>query len=121
LPVLAEEFGVDLIEAEELTRQSDELPADLLADIFRAPYRGSEPPVARGLVLGSGGYAVFQVGEVRSGRPEDIPREERDQRKETLARQFGSTSASALIADLRGKAKIIVAPGLFENESAQEF
>jgi peptidyl-prolyl cis-trans isomerase D len=121
LPVLAEEFGVELIEAQELTRQSDELPADLLADVFRAPYRGSEQPVAHGLVLGSGGYAVFQVGEVRSGRPEDIPREERDQRKEALARQFGSTSASAMVADLRGKAKVVVAPGLFESENAQEF
>ena len=65
-----------------------------------------------------GGFAVYQVVEVVPGRPEDLPRQQRDGSKELLARQSGQTQAAALVAELREQAEVKVAPNLFEDLDA---
>ena len=65
--------------------------------------------------LANGAYAVFQLDAVRAGRPDEIPQQERDQRKQLLARQLGSVATEALVTDLRADAEVFIAPGLFQQ------
>ena len=71
--------------------------------------------------MASGGYAIYRVESVQSGRPESIPRQERDQRKALLAQQLGTSSAAALVTDLRTGARVVIAPDLFAQDDAFEF
>jgi peptidyl-prolyl cis-trans isomerase D len=111
---LAKEYELELVEAQQLNRSTDEVEAGLLADIFRTPKPVADRPIFRGLALGSGGYAVFRLDAVRAGRPDEIPQQERDQRKQLLARQLGSAATAALIEDQRADASVFIAPDLFE-------
>lgn len=112
---LAEEYGVELLEAEKLTRSTADVDAGLLAAIFRTPKPVGDRPIFRGLGLGNGAYAIFRLDAVRAGRPDEIPQQERDQRKQLLARQLGSVATEALVTDLRAEAEVFIAPGLFEQ------
>ena len=111
---LAKEYELGLVDAQQLNRSTDEVDAGLLADIFRTPKPVADRPIFRGLALGSGGYAVFRLDAVRAGRPDEIPQQERDQRKQLLARQLGSAATAALIEDQRADASVFIAPDLFE-------
>lgn len=111
---LAEEHGLELVDAKGLTRNVDAIDAALLSDIFRTPRPVAGQPIFRGLALGSGAYAVFRLDSVRAGRPDEIPQQERDQRKQFLARQLGSAATAALISDQRANASVYIAPDLFE-------
>jgi len=112
---LVEEYGLELIDAQKLIRSAAEVDAELLAAIFRTPKPVADRPIFRGLSLGSGAYAIFELDAVRAGRPDDIPQEERDQRKQLLARQLGSVATEALVTDLRADADVFIAPDLFEQ------
>lgn len=101
-----------------LARNTEDVPAELLAAIFRAPRPQEGQPVFDGVSLPGGVFGVFRIDEVIPGRPEDIGREQRDLRKVVLARQAGVAELSALAVDLRNKAKVIVAPGLFDQQDA---
>jgi peptidyl-prolyl cis-trans isomerase D len=113
---IATEFDLEVQHPGELKRSSNEVGAELLAEIYRAPHPGGDD--ARdyhGISLSAGGYAVFRLDKVVVGRADTIPQEVRDQRKQLLAQQSGSNSLYALISDLRDKAKVIVAPNLFDQ------
>jgi peptidyl-prolyl cis-trans isomerase D len=112
---LAAEFGLELIPAEQLSRSTADVDAELLAAIFRTPKPVAGRPIYRGLGLGNGAYAVFRLDAVREGRPDEIPQQERDQRKQMLAQQLGSVATEALVTDLRADAKVFVAPDLFDQ------
>lgn len=115
LGALATELGLPLTQPGAITRSAASVPAEVLAAIFRAPRPPQGSPVVRGLALASGGYAVFRLDEVIEGRPEDVPREARDVRKRSLARQVGSLETQALAVDLRGQARVVIPPDLFEE------
>jgi len=115
---LAEELGLELVGAENLIRGTADVEADLLAAIFRTPKPVADRPIFRGLGLGNGTYAVFQLDAVRAGRPDEIPQEERDQRKQLLARQLGSVATEALVTDLRTDAEVFIAPDLFDQNDS---
>jgi peptidyl-prolyl cis-trans isomerase D len=112
---LAQEYEVELVEAEKLNRGTADVDAGLLAAIFRTPKPVADRPIFRGLGLGNGAYAVFRLDAVRAGRPDEIPQQERDQRKQLLARQLGSVATEALVTDLRADAEVFIAPDLFEQ------
>jgi len=112
---LAAEFAFEAPEATTLTRAVPDVSPEILAAIFRAPRPIEGQPAYQGLALGNGGFAVFRLDAVAPGRPEMIPQQQRDQRKQLLAQQAGGNSAGALVADLRGAAKVLVAPGLFDQ------
>jgi peptidyl-prolyl cis-trans isomerase D len=99
-----------------LARNSEEVPTNLLAAIFRAPRPEGGRSVFDGLALPDGSFGVFRLEQVTPARPEDIPREQRDTRKSVLARQAGVAEVTALAVDLRKEAKVIVAPDLFEQQ-----
>jgi len=97
-----------------LERSSNEVEAQLLAEIFRMPGPVGGGDAYRGLVLADGSYAVLRLDTVTAGRADTIAREARDQRKQMLAQQAGSSLITALVADVRERAKVIVATGLFD-------
>jgi len=114
--------------AEPLPRNSPAVPPEILAAIFRAPYPAAgaadkaggatERGSFDGLVLADGSYAVLRVDAVIPGRPDDIPRGERDARKDILARQTGVREGTGVATDLRNAAKVVIAPGLFEQQDS---
>lgn len=111
--------GVSLIApSEPLARNSPEVVPEVLAAIFRAQRPVTGASIFDGVTLPSGAYVVLRVDEVIPGNPEDIPREQRDARKAMLARQVGVAEITALAMDLRRDAKVVVAPGLFEDQDA---
>jgi len=112
---LAAEFSFETPEAATLNRALPDVAPEILAAIFRAPRPPEGQPVYQGLALRSGGYLVFRLDAVTPGRPEMIPQQQRDQRKQLLAQQAGGSAAAALVADLRAAARVLVAPGLFDQ------
>lgn len=113
--VLVAERNAKLQGPQALSRRTPDLPPELLSGIFRAPNPRGGQPVFGGLSLADGSFAVFRVDAVTPGKPEDIPQEQRDARKNILARQAGVADITALAVDLRNDAKVVVAPGLFEQ------
>lgn len=112
---LAGELSYDVPEARVLNRATPDIAPQLLAAIFRAPHPVEGDSGYHGLALANGGFAVFRLDAVAPGKPEVIPQQQRDQRKQLLAQQSGGSAAAALVADLRGAAKVFVAPGLFDQ------
>jgi len=89
-----------------LTRITEGVDAAVLDAIFRA--KKPSPGKAR---LGStttttGDYAVFTVNGVIPGRPETIPLEERDQRKEELQNTAGAADYVAFVNELIRQADV---------------
>ncbi len=115
---LAKEYGADFSASAFVQRTSSEVPADLLGAMFRAPIPEAGASSIDGVSLVTGAYAVYSLDAVSPGRPESIPRQQRDQRKALLAQQTGAAAAAGLIAGLRSDAKVIVAPDLFEQEDS---
>lgn len=112
---VAAEFGIEVQRPGMLSRSSDAVGAELLAEIFRTPHPVGDSAVYRGFRLAGGGYAIFRLDSVVAGRADTIPREVRDQRKQAMARQVGANSINALVVGLREKAKVVIAPGLFDK------
>ena len=118
LAAVAAERGLELTSTSLLGRDTEDLPADLLAAVFTTPKPDTGAPVFSSAALSSSGFAIYQVVEVVPGRPEDLPREQRDGSKELLARQAGQTQAAALVTELRERADVTVAPDVFEDLDA---
>jgi len=112
---LAEEFSFEVPEAATLNRAVPDVSPEIVAAIFRAPRPVEGQSVYHGVTLGNGGFAIFRLDAVAPGRPEMIPQQQRDQRKQLLAQQAGGNAAGALVADLRAAARVFVAPGLFDQ------
>ena len=83
-----------------------ELDQSVLDAIFRA--KKPAPGQARlgSTVTTNGDYVVFMVTAVIPGRPETIPLEERDQRKEQLQSGAGAADFNAFVAELERTADI---------------
>lgn len=118
LAAAAAERGIELISTGLVRRDAADLPADLLAAVFRTPKPDAGHTVFSSAAWSSGGFTVYQVVEVEPGRPGDLPREQRDGSKKLLARQSGHTQVAALVAELREQADVEVAAGLFEDLDA---
>jgi len=54
------------------------------------------------------------------GEPQQIPREQRDQRKQILAQRMSVAEAEALAGQLRETAEVVVAPDLLKAPSADD-
>jgi peptidyl-prolyl cis-trans isomerase D len=115
---LAAEAGTSLQGPQPLARNSPQVPPELLETIFRAPRPVDGKPVLGGMQLESGGYAVYRLEEVMPANPEDVPREQRDMRKNLLARQSGVAETTALAVDLRNDAEVVITPNLFEQQDS---
>ena len=110
---LAAESGVELFEDEQMRRDSGVFPSELLTAVFAA----APGHPAEGLHLLDGRYALFEVSEVFPGRPETIPRDQRDAAKTTLEEREGVMEFGAYRASVRERAKVWISPDVLENES----
>ena len=114
LEAIATENNLEVQQTGVLNRTSSEFGPNLLEAIYRAPW-SAEQATFRGVQLANGGYTVFRLDNVEPGRADTIPQEARDQRRQLLARQAGGNGILALIAELRDKADVAVAPNLFDQ------
>ena len=117
LEALATEFDVALGGGTFYARGSDQLPAEVSAAAFRAAAVGGTS-VVDGIGTGNGGFAVFRVDQIQPGRPEAVPRDQRDQRKAILARQVGSAALGAMVLDLRADANVVISPDAFPEQDS---
>ncbi len=109
----AEENSTEWTAIEELRRGGQDLPADLSAAVFKAPpATGDDASEYRGLLLASGDYAIYQVTAINKGKPGIYGVEIRDQRKQGLAQQLGSSQLNAMIASLSESADTSVTDNL---------
>lgn len=106
LPELAGEEGVELFDEQEMRRDAAGFPSELLNAIFAAAPGHS----AEGLRLLDGRYALFEVSEVFPGRPETIPRDQRDEVKADLEDREGMMEFDAYRASVRDRASVWIAP-----------
>ena len=113
---VAAEGGKLTAPALPVARNSQDVPAELLAAVYRAPRPDKSRPSVGTVALGNGGAAVFAVDAVIAGSPEEIPAEQRDARKAVLARQSGVAEVTALALDLRRDADVVIAPDLFAEK-----
>ena len=110
---LAEEKGAELFEEERIRRDSAEFPSELLTAVFAAtPGRPAE-----GVNLLDGRYALFEVTEVVPGRPETIPRDQRDAAKTSLEEREGVMEFGAYRASVRDRASVWISPEILGDES----
>ena len=114
LGLVAIEYGLDVQQTELIPRNADSLPAEITAAVFRAP-ASDTGGVYDGIETADGGYAVFRLDRVEPGRPEAVPREQRDQAKQQLALQLGNADFGSLVVDLRGAASVQVAADTFTD------
>ena len=103
---LAEEGSVEFFDEQELRRDSAEFPSELLNAVFAAAPGHS----VEGLGLLDGRYALYEVSEVFPGRPETIPRDQRDEVKADLEDREGMMEFDAYRASVRGRASVWIAP-----------
>ena len=103
---LAEEEGVEFFDEQEMRRDSAEYPSQLLNAIFAAAPGHS----VEGLGLLDGRYALYEVSEVFPGRPETIPRNQRDEVKADLEDRGGMMEFDAYRASVRDRASVWIAP-----------
>jgi len=90
-----------------IVRGAQELSPLLVNAIFSVP-RPAAAPSVDSVELTGGGMAVFQVNEVRPGRPENLDRELRDQQKAQLTDLVGQSQLAALVEELRDSANVKV-------------
>ena len=110
---LALEEGAELFEEERMRRDSADFPSELLTAVFSAaPGRPTE-----GVGLLDGRYALFEVSEVFPGRPETIPRDQRDTAKTTLEEREGMMEFGAYRASVRDQASVWISPDVLEDDS----
>lgn len=95
-----------------------QLPPELLGAVFRAPAPAEDSAYIDGLPTSDGGFAIFLLSAVQPGRPEALPRAQRDQRKAQLAQQMGNASLVALVQDLRRAAEVVISPNIFEDSDS---
>ncbi|MDH3978617.1 MAG: peptidylprolyl isomerase, partial [Gammaproteobacteria bacterium] len=119
ITVVAEDIGFSVVETGLVSRNVDTIDAELMAAVFRTQAASDDNLSYYGLPLARGGYALYRVDEVVPGQPEAIDQQARDERKRTLAAQTGSGSLGALIADLRDRADVAVAAGLFDSPAEE--
>ncbi len=112
--LIAKELDQPIETVGPLARNSDELPPDVLGAVFRAP---AAVAGFRGLQTSDGGYAIYRLDEVISGKPASVPREQRDQVKMQLAQQAGNKDFGALLTDLRSSADLFVSPNTFAEDT----
>ncbi len=106
LDALSQEQGVESFEEQELRRDSPDFPSELLNAVFSAT---PGHPV-EGLELQDGRYALYEVTESFPGRPELIPRDQRDEAKVQLEDGEGMMEYDAYRASLRDRASVWISP-----------
>lgn len=103
---------------EGIRRGDRELPPDLAAEVFRVAKPAGNAADYHGLLLASGGYAIFRLTDFQPGEPANYSQDERDLRKQQLAGRLGAAHITAVIEDLVTDASVSVADDLLGTGNA---
>lgn len=101
-----EAHGGRWFDARWVERTDGEVPTELLATAFGASTLAEGAPQRELVPMASGDQAVLLLRGVRGGEPEEVPREERDQRQRALADQAASIELSAYIDTVSEQATV---------------
>lgn len=115
--VLAE-VGVSLEQRINMGRDGADVPAELVARMFRAPKPADGPTAYRSALLAGGEFAIYRVKSVLPGRPEFFSQEDRDARKEQLAGRLGAGQLTGIVESLVQDATVVVEPDLLDSDQA---
>lgn len=118
LEAVAAELGLEALSPGPLLRRSDAVAPDAVAEVFRMAPPVDGTPSLGGVAGGDGSYTVIRLENALPGRPEDIPRPQRDQAKLALAQQTGNATMIALVEDLRLAADVAISPEAITEESS---
>jgi len=99
----------------DMRRGDTTVPAELVAEVFRAPKPENGEMVYVNKLLASGDFTIFRVTAAIEGRPDNFSLEDRDTRKRQLALRLGAGHVNGVVEKLAGEATVNVAPNLLEN------
>ncbi len=89
-------------------RESQNPDQAILIEVFNASKPKPDQTTTGNAVTRAGVVAVYSISEVIPGRPETIPRAERDAGKTTLRQQSGIADYTALVSQLEADADISI-------------
>jgi peptidyl-prolyl cis-trans isomerase D len=96
---------VELQSEQAVSRGSRELPPELVSAVFEAP-KPNDVPAPQVVLSPNGSVLILQIDSVVPGKPSELSRDERDERKTQLERMVGQSQVAALVQSLREAATI---------------
>ncbi|MEX0706997.1 MAG: SurA N-terminal domain-containing protein [Woeseia sp.] len=103
----AETASADDVTTLTIGRQDPSSDAALSAAVFELNKPAGDDRPTGSTRTDDGDFAVFQLVNVRPGRPEAIPVAERDEGKANLAAQAGSADYAAMVLELERRADVV--------------
>ena len=83
--------------------------------MFNARKPKPDQPTTGLAITRTGVYAVYSISDVIPGRPESIPRAERDAGKKSLTQQSGNADYMAFVSQLEADADVAIIESALEQ------
>ncbi len=96
-------------------RQSQNPDQAILVQVFNARKPKPDQPTTGLAITRTGVYAVYSISDVIPGRPESIPRAERDAGKTSLTQQSGNADYMAFVSQLQADADVAIIESALEQ------
>ncbi len=96
-------------------RQSQNPDQAILVQVFNARKPKPDQPTTGLAITRTGVYAVYSISDVIPGRPESIPRAERDAGKTSLTQQSGNADYMAFVSQLEADADVAIIESALEQ------
>jgi peptidyl-prolyl cis-trans isomerase D len=94
----------------------EDIPAEVVAGAFGLNWSSDGGVKHQGVALANGDYAVVELSRREPGQPQTISREERDNRKEQLARQTAIFELTAYVGQVTEDAKVQIPEQVAEGD-----
>ncbi|MEE8305902.1 MAG: hypothetical protein V3R81_01485, partial [Gammaproteobacteria bacterium] len=94
----------------------EDIPAEVVAGAFGLNWSSDGGVKHQGVVLANGDYAVVELSRREPGQPQTISREERDNRKEQLARQTAIFELTAYVGQVTEDATVQIPEQVVEGD-----
>ncbi len=106
--VAAASVGAEATPASIVTRNAEGADEALAVAVFMALKPTQDNPTRGSTRNQTGGYSVYSLEAVISGRPELIPQADRDAGREQLVNQYAFGEFNAFVQALRAEAEVII-------------
>ncbi len=100
--------GAEALPPAVMTRNAEDADQFVAVAVFTALKPSQDKPTRGSTRNGVGGYTVYSIDAVVPGRPQSIPRADRDAGKNQLVDQYGIGDFVAFVHALRANAEVIV-------------
>jgi peptidyl-prolyl cis-trans isomerase D len=97
-------------------RTDPNVPTEILAAAFGLQKPKDGTITRRQVALSNGGQAVLALTNVQAGQPDEVPQEQRDQRRQELADQAAMAELTSYIASVREQATVRIPPEVLEPQ-----